>query len=205
MPMIDFIRGDVKAFGIIYETLEEEGIEVRFGASLTDASGDVDHGKVVILRPDAFYNSRDFALPPKSVDGFVVVKCGDDYFFYVAELKSSRLADINKKSIQEKFNTIFERFVVGDFSHIFMGLDYSLKDMKLWLVCDPLNIRGSIGQPEVLKQKLRAADRLRGILADFSSTLSPCLFKGAAYAITPVLSPPRIEVDHVVDVFEQYA
>ncbi|VVQ13938.1 hypothetical protein PS925_03838 [Pseudomonas fluorescens] len=198
--MINQIANDEKCFQICAGTLEEEGIKIAFGTSITDADGNINEEKVAILKPDHFYNTRDFATPPKSVDGVVVIDHNSDIHLYVAELKSScRLQNICKKDIQEKFSTIFENFFSADFKHIFLDIDYSLKAMSLWLICDPTNIRSSLDNPTQLAKKMKAASTLRGMLADYAASLKPYTFKGITTPIQLLISPPTIEQDHFTD------
>ena len=197
--MIDMINSDVKSFPIIAGSLEEEGISVQFGESLYDLHGEPDCDRVVILKPDLFYNTKDFATPPKSVDGLIVVSDDGEFHFYIAELKSSKLRDIRKKDIEEKFDTVFNEFLVKDFSHIFQS-DYALKKLNLWLVCDPLGLcRGEVDRAEIIK-KVAASDRLRGLMAEVAISLKVYKFKGRAAMIRPMLSPPMIEQSFYHDI-----
>jgi hypothetical protein len=197
--MISLINKDEKIFPLVAGVLEEEGISVRFGHSLHDVNGEADFEQVAIIKPDLYYNTRDFATPPKSVDGLVVVSGEGGFHFYVAELKSSKLRNIRKKDIEEKFNTIFDRFLCDDFSHIFMG-DYHLKKLNLWLVCDPLGFHKLGEDREETIRRANASQKLRGLLADVAIGLRVYEFKGRAAMIKPMLSPPMIERDSYHDV-----
>ncbi|MEN5223928.1 hypothetical protein ABE561_03980 [Pseudomonas asiatica] len=197
--MINHINQDPLAFGISAGSLEEEGIKVSFGETLTGADGDIDYERIAVLKPDAFYNTQNFATPPKSPDGVVIVKNNEDIFMYIAELKSSPLKYIRKSDIAEKFDTMFSRFLTEDFKHIFLDFDYNLKNLSLWLVCDPTNIRASINDPEALARKIQARAALRGVLTEFVSTFRPYTFKGITKYIVPMVSPPKIECDHFTD------
>lgn len=190
--MISSIYADPVCFGITRGVMEEEGIAIEFCEELK-RNGDIDCNKVAILKPDAFYNTVDFARPPRSVDGIVVVDCGEGVFFYVAELKSSRSKGINRTEIQQKFDTVFNNFLANDFAHIFQIPDYNLKDIRLWLVCDPLQIRRrSSGDADYLEKIKRIADRQRSMLAEMGTGYRPYTFKGIKAVIQPILSPPKI-------------
>jgi len=198
--MINTIANDEKCFPICAGSLEEEGIRIVFGPSITHADGEVDENKVAILKPDLYYNTRDFATPPKSVDGVIVIDDNKDIHLYVAELKSAnRLRNVNKEDIQEKFSTIFHNFFSADFKHIFIDFDYTLKTMSLWLVCDPTNIRSSLDNPVQLAKKLKAVSTLKGMLADYAASLKPYTFKGITAPIRLLVSPPTIEQNHFTD------
>lgn len=202
--MIDKINNDEKAFPIIVSSVDEMGISVEFGASLLDENQEPDLDKVVILKPDSFYNTKDYGKPPKSVDGFVIVKDDDGYHFYIAELKSSKKQNITRKDIQEKFDTIFRQFIAEDFSHIFLG-EYSLLKLNLWLVCDPMNLRSGNPTREELIEKVKAAKRLRGMMADLVVGFRVYSFKGVSAAIVPMLSPPVIEQKYFEDLVSDIA
>lgn len=190
--MIDIINNDVSIYQAIAGSLEEEGISVQFGESLHDQYGEPDLDRVAILKPDLFYSTVNFAMPPKSVDGVIVVSDDGGFHFYIAELKSSKLKDINKRDIEAKFDTIFNRFLAEDFSHIFLG-EYSLKKLNLWLVCDPLGLyRGVTDRAEIVK-RAAASERLRGLMAEVSISMKIYKFKGRAAMIRTMLSPPMIE------------
>lgn len=197
--MIDFINSDEKCFAISCGTLEEEGVAIQFSDELL-VNGEIDPDRVAILKPDAFYNTADFARPPKSVDGLVVVDCGEGVYFYVAELKSSRSRNISKVDVQQKFDTVFEQFFKDHFSHVFERQDYNLKDIRLWLVCDPFQIRNKCQTDEEYVQRVKAvADRQRGMLAEMGAGYRPYRFRGFMAAIKPILSPPVILSNGFID------
>ena len=186
---------------LIRSTLSEQGMEVEIGSSLLLDDGDLDSDNVVILKPDSYYCTPTFATPPKSVDGVVIVK-GDTekYHFYVVELKSSRFKNIKKSDIQEKFDTIFTRFLSPDFQHVFMDIDYELESLNLWLVCDPLQMRSKCQNHDEFMSKIKIiADRLKGLLNDYAATFKPFTFKEHTAMIKPLLSPPTIEANGFVD------
>lgn len=197
--MINSIYSDDKVFPIIAQSLEEEGISVDFGDSLLTGSGEIDHNKVVILKPDLHYNTSHMKNPPPSVDGVVIVQDNDGHHFYVAELKSSRLSALKKREIQAKFDTIFNTFFKIDFYHIFEEPAYSIKKMNLWLVCDPFQTKKKCKSQEEYAKKILALERLRGSLADFASSFRPHTFRGHTEIITPMLTPPIIEQSGYID------
>lgn len=194
--MINLIANDEKCFPISCGSLEENDIKIDFGNSLTDASGDVDPDKVAILKPDVFYNTKDFATPPKSVDGVVLVQDGNAYHLYVAELKSARrIQTVKQDDINEKFSTVIHEFFQKDFKHIFLDNEYELKELSLWLVCDPVNIRSGASNPAIYQKKLQALKSMKGMLADYALSLKTFTFKGIATPIKIMISPPTIEQD----------
>jgi hypothetical protein len=199
--MIRNIYADASAFSIIAYSLAEEGMEVEIGSSLL-IGDELDCDKIVILRPDEWYNTARMGTPPKSVDGLVFVDNAGDFHMYVIELKSSRLPDLNRKHIQEKFNTIFQRFLDHDFAHLFNNASkpYNLMSLNLWLVCDPLRLRRkAANHDEFLRLAGASKEKMRTLMANYALGLKPISFRGLRAQIMPLLSPPSIEVDHYVD------
>ncbi|AGA72662.1 hypothetical protein CXG50_06365 [Pseudomonas plecoglossicida] len=198
--MINLITSDEKCFPITFGTLEENDIKIEFGSSLTDQTGDIDTEKVAILKPDQYYNTIDFATPPKSVDGIVLVKDSDKYHLYIAELKSAKkIQSVKQNDVNEKFTTIFKNFFEEDFKHIFVDQDYQLKSLSLWLICDPVNIRSGRNDPAVYERKLKALKSMKGVLADYSLALKTFSFKGFTTPIKLMISPPTIEQDSFIE------
>jgi hypothetical protein len=198
--MINLITNDEKCFPITCGSLEENDIKIDFGGTLTDQSGEVNIEKVAILKPDQYYNTRDFATPPKSVDGVVLVRDIDSYHLYIAELKSAkRIQSVKQADINSKFSTIINNFFQDDFKHIFLDHDYELKTLSLWLICDPVNIRSGRNNPAIYEKKLKALQSMKGVLADYSLTLKTFSFKGITTPIRIMISPPTIEQTHFIE------
>lgn len=197
--MINSIHCDEKCHEISCVTLEEEGISVEFGEDLT-LNGDLDFNHVAILKPDLFYNTRRFATPPRSVDGIIIVEGDIGITLYIAELKSSRSPNINKTEIQAKFDTIFKQFLTDDYSHIFEDLSYNLNDIKLWLVCDPFQLRKKChSDADYISRVKKITARLTGMMADMRASYKPYKYKGHSVNIQPMLSPPTIYKNGFVD------
>lgn len=199
--MIRDIYSDPDAFTITSQSLAEEGIEVEIGESLL-TDDELDCEKIVILRPDEWYNTKRMYNPPRSTDGIIFVDQQNEYHMYVIELKSSRLADLNRNHIQEKFNTIFQRFLAEDFSHLFDNelKPYELKALHLWLVCDPLRLRNKTTTREEFIQLATASkSKMRTLMANYALGFKPASFRGIRAQIIPMLSPPLIEIDQFID------
>lgn len=198
--MIQEIHADEACHAISAGSLEEEGVSVEIGSSLLDQRDEPLWDKVAILKPDLFYSTTNFATPPKCVDGIIVIEDESGIRIYVAELKSSRSSNIKRRDIQSKFDTIFQKFLTNDFSHIFEALEYNLIDIKLWLVCDPLQIRRKSPENEEYIRKVKIlAERLRGLLSEMSVGYKPYKYKGIQASIQPLISPPTIEIDGYTD------
>lgn len=199
--MIRNIYADASAFSIVAQSLAEEGMEVEIGSSLL-IGDELDYDKIVILRPDEWYNTARMDSPPKSVDGLVFVDDAGNFHMYVVELKSSRLPDLNRKHIQEKFNTIFQTFLDQDFAHLFNDASkpYNLTSLNLWLVCDPFRLRRkAANHEEFLRLAGASKEKMKTLMANYALGLKPISFRGLRAQIMPLLSPPSIEVDHFVD------
>lgn len=201
--MIGAIYADPKSQQIIRQTLEENGIAVEIGGSLLLKCGDLDCDRIVILKPDAYYNTVLFAMPPKSVDGVVLTGQDSAVRIYVAELRSSPLNRIVKSDIIEKFDTVFHRFFTEDFAHIFMRTPFDLESIELWLVCDPLGIRGKSNSGEEFIERAKTfSGRIRGMLADYAASFKPYSYKGHNAMIKVMVTPPIIEADGYVDALQ---
>lgn len=199
--MIQEIHIDATCHAISAGSLEEGGVSVDIGQSLLSPSNEPNWDKLAILKPDMFYSTKNFATPPKSVDGLIVVEGEAGIYIYVAELKSSKSKNINRKDVQSKFDTIFDRFLTSDFAHIFETAEYNLASIKLWLVCDPLQIRRKNQERDEYIQKAKLlSGRLKGLLSDMSAGYRPYKYKGIQAAIQPLLSPPIIESDGFTDI-----
>jgi len=199
--MIRDIYFDASAFSIAAQSLSEEGMEVEIGNTLLK-DDDLDCDKIAILRPDEWYNTARMNTPPKSVDGLVFVDDAGNFHMYVIELKSSRLPDLNRNHIQEKFDTIFQRFLAQDFAHLFNNASkpYNLTTLNLWLVCDPLRLRRKAADhDEFLRLAMASKAKMRTLMANYALGFKPLSFRGLHVQIMPMLSPPSIEIDHYVD------
>jgi hypothetical protein len=200
--MIAQLYSDEKVFEILAYSIDEEGISVSLGESLL-CRGEIDIDKAIIMKPDLYYCTQKMkGLTPKSADGVVFVANGNDYHLYVAELKSSRLADIKRSDIKEKFDTIFERFFIKDYAHIFdnQTAPYNLVALNIWLVCDPLKLRlKAVDEDDFIRLAAASKAKMRTLLADYAAAFKPYSFKGIVATVQPMLSPPVIEVDGFTD------
>ncbi|MFC3944322.1 hypothetical protein CCU68_28205 [Pseudomonas gingeri NCPPB 3146 = LMG 5327] len=200
--MIADLYSDEKVFGVLAYSIEEEGVSIELGSSLLNGD-EVDTDKAIIMKPDLYYSTKRMkGATPKSADGIVFVADGGDYHLYVAELKSSRLSIVKKSDIKEKFDTVFQRFFVQDFSHVFDSaeLPYNLVTLNVWLVCDPMRLRlNAVDQDDFIRLAKASRSKMRTLLADYASGFKPYVFKGVVATVQPMLSPPIIEVDGFTD------
>ena len=200
--MISQLYADEKVFEILAYSIEEEGISIGIGDTLL-VGGDIDSEKAIIMKPDLFYSSRNMkGNAPKSADGVVLVDDSGSFHLYVAELKSSRLPAIKKADIKAKFDTVFERFFIDDYAHVFnnQNMPYNLVSLNIWLVCDPLGLREkSVDDDEFIRRAGALKSKMRTLLADYAAGFKPYAFKGIVATVQPMLSPPTIEVGGFTD------
>ncbi|WP_414502675.1 hypothetical protein [Zymobacter sp. IVIA_5232.4 C2] len=190
MPVIKNIRENIQLAQCVRYTIEECGIGVQIGESLRDGD-ELIHEIIAILKPDAYYNSRDFRNPPKAADNVAIIKDHENFDIYVIELKSAKKPrNIKIKDIKEKFEGVLNCFFC-EFKDIFKS-DYNLRKINLWLVCNPFNYQGDITD-EIFRKKIK------GTALEFFQSMKPMEFKGKAALIIPMLPPPVIEKNDVND------
>ena len=118
--MFDKIRNHVELYGIECGDCSENNASVEFDDSLK-INGEIDDSKVLILKPDNFYNTKDFAKPPKSLDCLILVNCTNKshYDLYLIELKDvKKLKNVNPNDVVAKFESVINDFFVR-FSEVF--------------------------------------------------------------------------------------
>ncbi len=188
--MIDDIYCHSVLGGVVAYDISEEGVEVEIGDSLKDQNDDLLHEKIAIVQPDRFYNTKDFATPPKSVDNVVVVKDDEDNFYlYVIELKSTcKTKRINRQELAEKFDTTFKDFLIERFGDVFNGA-MPLMSLHAWVVCDPMRLANSNMSIEEYEKKIKSS------VIDFEVLMKPVRFKDRIALIRAMLPPPLIEIN----------
>lgn len=176
--------------GVVAFSVSEQGVEVEFGESLKDVNDDLLHDKVVIVQPDRYYNTRDFASPPKSVDNVVVVKDDDgNFYLYIIELKSTcSTRRIDRKELSEKFATTFESFLSEQFVDVF-DKAVPLASLHAWVVCDPMRLATSRMSIEEYEKKIK------GSVIDFEVHMKPIRYKNKITMVKAMLPPPIIEIN----------
>ena len=190
MPVIENIRKNTELAQCVRYSIEECGISVQIGKSLRD-NDDLIHEIIAILKPDAYYNSKNYSRPPKAADNVAVIKDCESFDIYIIELKSaSKIKYIKVKDIQEKFKGVLNCFFC-EFKDIFKS-DYNLRKINLWLVCNPFRCQGNITE-EIFRKKIKAT------ALDSFQSMKPMEFKGKAALIIPMLPSPVIEKNNVGD------
>jgi hypothetical protein len=118
--MFDKIVNHPELFSIVCGSCSENNAHVEFDDALK-INGEIDDSKVLILKPDSFYNTKDFATPPKSLDCLILVNCVDKHHYdlYLIELKDvEKLQRLIPEDIVAKFESVINDFFVR-FAEIF--------------------------------------------------------------------------------------
>ena len=131
--MFDTIRRNVDLYGIECGVCSENNAMVEFDDSLK-LNGELDGTRVLILKPDNFYNSSRIHNPSPSPDCLILVNCiGKNHFdLYLIELRDVKdTSNLKYNIIVEKFNTMIHDFFVN-FSDIFSLINYGT--IKFYLI-----------------------------------------------------------------------
>lgn len=169
--MINAIQENIHLFRISRGTCEEN----EMGVSICEAllkDGEIDDDKVAILKVDEYYNTRDFAIPPKSIDCLIVLKRADSAFcLYLIELKNvSKVKSLRPSAIVAKFKTAVDRFMGRDSGDIFLSGQFEIEKLRLMLVADPFNA-GRMTEEEYRR-------RIKGTVLDAYQSMKPFKFRG---------------------------
>jgi hypothetical protein len=132
--MFDKIINTPVLFGIMFYTCSENNAAVEFDNSLL-INNDLNHDKVLILKPDELYHPRYMGNnTPPAPDCLILVRCieSDSYALYLIELKDTNHKGlVNYDDIVKKFETMINRFF-HDFADIFSTINY--KKIEFYLV-----------------------------------------------------------------------
>lgn len=112
--MFDTIMRNPELFNIVCGSCSENNAHVEFDESLKE-NGELDDVKVLILKPDNFYNSSRMHNPPPSPDCLILINCIDKehYDLYLVELKDvEKLKRLTPENIVAKFATMVDDFFV---------------------------------------------------------------------------------------------
>lgn len=169
---------------LLRQCCEENMASVIIDESLC-AHGVLNSERIVILKIDAFYNTKDFAMPPKSIDCLIIVKCKDgSYSFYLVELKDvGTTSAIKPRDVVPKFETVLYDFFQTKFSEVFMNPDFILNKIKMWLVTDALRTRN------LSDEQYRA--KVKGTVLEQYNLIKPFRFRGHVTTLEVIV--PTIE------------
>jgi len=105
-------------FKIVSTYCSENNAEICLSDGLDLHSDD----KLLILKTDAYYSSKNMHNPPPSIDCLILVKCDkcDGYDLHLVELRDINSQNgFNKENIVSKFKTIIDNFLQVQFKDIF--------------------------------------------------------------------------------------
>ncbi len=181
MPLFEKILNNPSLFSILRSDCSENNMRVDFCEFLEENF----HDKVLILKIDDHYHSREMHNPPKSIDCIVLVKCDDgSYTMYLIELRDiSSPSGFTPKEIKEKFNTSVDKFLKNDFSTVFQGENF--KDIRAFF------ITGAYGY--ISQEKFDESSKTRGLKTEIFQSQSPYEFDGKYFMIEPKVPYPMIE------------
>lgn len=137
MPLFDLITNEPELFAIRRSTCSENDVCACFAEDLLK-NGELDDDRVLILKPDDYYNSKKIANRPPSVDCLILVKCTEQqhYDLYLIELRDVHTGTNNLKfkDISRKFET-----VLGDFFDRFQSVfsNVNIGKISLLLITNP--------------------------------------------------------------------
>lgn len=186
--MLDEIQNDPAIYSLIRNDCHENGIGINFCDELFEAGEYIDPDKLVILKLDAFYDTKRMATPPKSPDYLIILRCPDNsYNLYVIELRNvSRTSGIPRADILEKFSTIVEDFFPNRFPNYFDTTSHKINNISFYLITDPYNL-ASRG---LNSQEIR--EYLTGTNLDAYSSMEPLIYNGLPILIEPKLPNPTL-------------
>lgn len=174
--MFDAIINNPDLFSIRREECSENGVCVEFCDEIGGAEN------YIILKVDDYYNTSNFATPPKAVDCLIVIKRDHGYEIVLVELKNvSSTKSIKPGEIEPKFLSTIQDFMGSDFSDIFSG-DYDLVGFKTLLVADPWGWANL--DSETFKR------RIKGSLIDRYLMRKPLVFRGLSSQIKVEMPDP---------------
>lgn len=183
--MFDKILNEPDLFGIVCGTCSENGARVDFDDSLKRHNGELDDAKVLILKPDLFYNSSRMANPPPSPDCLILVNClaSRGYHLYLVELRDvSDTTQLKHQNIAKKFKTMTELFFV-EFAAIFSSVSYG--SIKFYLVTTYPKGGAFLSEEDYRK-------KIKNCHLETYASLKPLLLFDQAIPVEPKPSPLTI-------------
>lgn len=182
--MFSKIQNDPALFSIISSYCDENNIEICLSEKLDENSDD----KLLILKIDDFYSSKNMPKPPPSVDCLILVKCDSSkcYDIYLVELKNIKSqGGFDRDNIVAKFKTTIDKFLNDEFKDIFLAEKYC--NFNCYFVTNPYGCK-NISQEEY-DRKIHD----EGLKLDFFNSIKPFKFKDKYSLIQPKLPNPMID------------
>ncbi len=166
----------------------ENNIEVCLSEELEESED-----KLIILKIDEFYSTKNMLTPPKSIDCLIILKCDSNscYNFYLIELKDiKRSKGFSAKDIRDKFETTFEDFMQNRFKDIFLNEEYCINNLKCYFISDPYCYKKrdlNLTREEFLKKT-----HTKALNTKFLNSFKPFKFRDKTYTITNEMPNPTI-------------
>jgi len=181
--MFSKIEQNSELFSIITSYCDENNIEVCLSQGLDENSDE----KLLILKADAYYSTKNMKNPPPSVDCIILVKCDDcdGYDIHLVELRNIKSpSGFNKENIVSKFKTVLEDFLQNRFRDIFLNEKYC--HFNCYFVTNPYNCHNMT--QEEYDKKIHD----EGLKLDYFNSIKPFKFQGKLSLIQPKLPNPMI-------------
>lgn len=184
--MLNEIISDAVLHSLIRQTCDENEVFIDIDNSLL-SGGCLSDDNIIIIKLDAYYNSKQMHNPPPSPNCLIVLRCKDGtYNVYIIELRHCNGAKrVKLKDIRQKFETAIFDFVGSKYSHIFSHHKYKIKSVFLWLVADPFctsglskdvfekKVKGTVYDTYLSMRPLPVLGRLELILPKFPNQSDP--------------------------------
>jgi hypothetical protein len=125
--MFDKIMHNEALYKIMCHDCSENNAAVDFDNSLL-INGFLNPEKVLILKPDNYYNAQCIEKRPPSPDCLILINCieKEHYDLYLIELKDVKnTRELKYEIIVEKFNTMINQFF-PEFENIFSLANYKI-------------------------------------------------------------------------------
>jgi hypothetical protein len=175
MQLIEDLRNDPQLRDFICQECQENGIALEISTS-------VDSHKLLIIKPDDYYNSLRLSIVPPSPDCLIVQNCTNNrYVIYVVELKNiGDMKNQNLSHIREKFQTCLQDFMSNRFRTYFYDINHDfLNSINLYFIARP---------NEAERYSKDRTTRLDSLLA-----LPPCEFANRKYLIKHKIPNPVVQ------------
>lgn len=181
--MFTKILNNKDLFSIVTSYCDENNIEVGLSQFLYDNSDD----RLLILKPDNYYSTKNMPKPLPSIDCIILVKCDktECYDIHLIELKNIKSPNgFDKKQIVSKFKTVIEHFLQDEFKNIFMNENYC--NFNCYFVSNPYGCN-NMTQSEYDK---KIHDE--GLKLEYFNLIKPFRFMNKVSFIKPKLPNPMI-------------
>ena len=177
------IQTNPKLMAIISSYCDENGIEACLSKELDENSDD----KLIILKPDEYYSTKNMPIPPPAVDCIILVKCDleECYDIHLIELKNIKSKDgFDKNNIVQKFKTVIEEFLNSEFGDIFLKEKYC--NFNCYFVANPYSCKNM--SDDEYNKKIHN----EGLKLDYFNSIKPFRFQDKYSLIQPKLPNPMI-------------